>query len=211
MVEREQLITPTDIGIADVDLWNSATRCFFHHLGAPCRIKVDTHFFDFGDTSCVQQLLCPRTEGTNRRRVHHHTRRNAHFFAPFLSGSPAVRQALIPPSRQWTFAKPRFASCLLAVLERDPDWQIKSSGPSLNLSSSPARSCSLPAGIFLDSGKCPEMYSSGSRKSVSYTHLDVYQRQLLACPQRDAVSGAEGTRQCRAQGTRGNDGEIQTY
>jgi hypothetical protein len=55
------------MGVANKNLRNRATPCFFHHFDPTLGVQVNTHFFDLGHTSRPQQLFGTNAVGTNGR------------------------------------------------------------------------------------------------------------------------------------------------
>ncbi len=167
LVKRDQIVTPPHVEITDKNLRHSATRCSRQHFSTPLRVKVDPYLFYLYNTARAQKTFRTDTIRANRRRVHEYKRLGTHFFAPFFSGKPAVRQPAIPPSRLLTREKPSFSSCLHAPEERPPVWQTSISGMSFLLSSSPIRSSSCSRGMLRESGKWPATYSSVALTSTT--------------------------------------------
>ena len=70
LVQRHQVVTPPNVGVADEDLRHGASTGPRDHFILAIRLEVDTDFFDVGDAALPKQLLGAHAVGAHRRRVH---------------------------------------------------------------------------------------------------------------------------------------------
>lgn len=81
-VERHEVITTADMGLANENLWNSAPTGNFHHFDPLLGLTVNTNFFNVIDAPGLQNAFGLYAIGANRRGVHLHNLHGVNLVQP---------------------------------------------------------------------------------------------------------------------------------
>src|SRR5687767_5571082 len=147
------------MALADPDLRHGAPAALLLHLRAQLGLQVDADHLDLG-LLLAQQPLGRLAERARRSGIHEHP---CHTY--FSTGSPACRQAPMPPDRFATLVKPSFFSPATAFCERLPSQHTISGLSFALMSTSPASM--RDRGRFFAPRMWPVPNSPGSRTSTT--------------------------------------------
>ena len=115
-IERMQVIATADMALADKNLRNRPPTRLRNHFLLAIRVLIDVNLVDVGNAFGAQQRLGPLAVGTPIRCIHLDFGHDDYF----STGRPAAFQAVNPPLKLTTLAKPCFFKIAIAPPARWP-------------------------------------------------------------------------------------------